>query len=91
MTPDRVPSPTSSRSDTHAGCRHLAVHRYRCAYSIVEDLVNRYRSGAIDVTNIAARQRRDSERLVSYCTITAENRCSNGVIRLGSAIDQQCL
>ena len=91
MTHDRVPSPTSSRSDTHAGGRHLAVLRYRCAYAVVEDLTDCYRSGAIDVTNIAARQRRDCERLVSACTVTAENRCSNGVIRVGSAIDQQCL
>lgn len=36
LTHDRVSSATSSRSDTHAGGRHLAVLRCRCAYSVVE-------------------------------------------------------
>jgi len=38
LTHDRVSSATSSRSDTHAGGRHLAVLRCRCAYSVVKVL-----------------------------------------------------
>jgi len=38
LTHDRVSSATSSRSDTHAGGRHLAVLRCRCAYEVVKVL-----------------------------------------------------